>query len=129
MNKFTESQLNWLHTSLGKSFAVVANGVVTNAHTGEIIPSSLLYQYSNPRKDGQYELCEMTCGGSLTNGRGGKFKDTPENREKFQCRIGRRAPKCTAYSPSKCAIYQLEQIGRYSESISIDKLIALANVS
>ena len=52
MNKYTESQLHWMHTHLDRSFCEVVDGVMTNLQTGDIIPVDL-HSYQQMPPDGQ----------------------------------------------------------------------------
>ena len=134
-NKYTVPQLEWLHANFDLSFCEVIDGVMRNVHTKEVIPIELT-SYQKTRPDGQYQLGEATCGGSMPMGTNQETLEsnpdiedpTEEDRDKYQCRVGRRAPMCTEYAPSKCAVYSIDKIGRYDERVSVDKLIALVEV-
>lgn len=108
----------------GMLFAEVKDGVTTMLSTGKEIPLAHHARQERPI-DGFYLLSEATCAGSLTNGKGGKFQDTPENRADFQCQVGRRAPRCGMYSPTKCAVYFFEKPELADISFQTSDLIAL----
>lgn len=124
-----ESQIKFLSNNFGKEYAKVESGVVKKALTGEIIPKEHITKYFN-YKDGLYELGECTCDGSLTLGTGkGKAEPTEENKEKYQCRIGRRAPKCDMYAKGKCAVYSFSGVDDYKINISATDLIKIFNIN
>ena len=71
----------------------------------------------------------MTCGGALPlGGTRGKARATEENKEKYQCRVGRRAPKCDAYADGKCAVYSFEDIDDNPVNLNASEIIKLFNI-
>lgn len=126
--KYTKNQLDWASENLGHSYCSIENGIIKNIHTDEIIPLELTHM-REVWADGQYKLGDMTCGGGMTNGIDGEHEPTPENIEKYQCRVGRQNPTCSSYYPKKCAVYSLGKIDQYDEHISFGKLIAISGVN
>lgn len=133
---YTDNQLNWMHKHLGRSFCRVTDGVMTNVHTGEVIPLGLTI-YQKVWSDGQYELGEMTCGNAMPTGFNEETLEsnpkienpTKADKDKYQCRVGRHAPLCGMYSPKKCAVYSIDRIGKYQVQIDLEKLIAISGVN
>jgi len=104
-----------LNKLTGASFAHITDKKVVHATTGDVIPAEhLAYQDAN-KEDGLYSLTEATCGGSMICGldhMGSVIyaEDTEENREKYQCRVGRPAPQCISYIKAKCGVYFLDKV-------------------
>lgn len=111
----------------GNIYAEVKGDMTKILGSEEEIPLEHHSYQERPEKDGLYKLSEVTCGGSLTNGRGSNFRNTPENRDKYQCRVGRHAPKCNAYSKKKCAVFSFSNPEKDSFNIQASDLIALVS--
>jgi hypothetical protein len=111
----------------GDKYVEVKDTIIKNVLSNEIIPLEHANGQRQPQ-DGFYRISEATCGGSLTNGKGGDFKPTPENIEKYQCQVGRHAPKCRMYSKTKCAIYSFEKAEMHNITFSPTDLIALMKI-
>lgn len=120
----TKDEARLLAKMSGEIYAEVIDGVTTNVVNGEVIPTKHLFN-RRQIKNGIHRLSEYTCGGALPNGKGSDLKETPENLEKYQCRVGRHAPKCTMYSKDKCAKYSSEPAEMYTLTFSPTDLIAL----
>lgn len=133
--KYTTEQLLHINKHTGMRFCVVKDGITTNLQTGEIIPTEHI-SYQRIWPDGQYGLGEMTCDNAMPTGFNEDTLEsnprienpTEADKDKYQCRIGRRAPLCTMYSPTKCAVHSINEIGKYKEHIHFDQLIALSGV-
>lgn len=125
----------FLNDKLGMKLCKVENGCATNPITGEIIDTDTIMYQTLP-KDGLYEIGEMTCGGALPTGFNEETLEsnpeienpTEKDKEKYQCRVSRRAPKCDMYSKAKCAVYSLTPLGKYTMHISLDKLLDVVNI-
>lgn len=113
-------QAKMLHQLIGREYAEVKDGKVTNMVTGKVIPVKHI-AYGKIPEDGVYCLSEATCGGSMASNK----EPTVENLEKYQCRVGRRAPLCSMYSKNKCAVYGLFPYEKQSVSIDVQKLMEL----
>ena len=123
-----DNQLNWLNEKFGNQYARIKNGVAILVHTGEQIPVDNM-AYQNVKADGVYRLSEATCDRAIPNGKGGRMEATTENLEKFQCKVGRRAPKCHAYSKQKCAVYFFESVDSLPLSVKPSELIKICNIA
>jgi hypothetical protein len=111
----------------GEKYVEVKDTIIKNVLSNEVISLDNIGRQKQPL-DGFYRISEATCGGSLTNGKGGNFSPTPENIAKYQCQVGRHAPKCTMYSKAKCAVYFLEEAEMHNLSFSPTDLIALMKI-
>ena len=127
MTKLTNEEMNFLREETGMNFAVIRDGIVTNQLSGEIIPVELL-SYQRVRPDGVYRMTEATCGGGMTNGKGKDINPTPESIERYQCRVGRRNPKCTMYSTLKCAVYCFGKVDAFTLSIKPTDLLKMVGI-
>jgi hypothetical protein len=123
------TQLRFLSTHFNKEYAIVKNGIPSHALTKEIIPDNHVNKYFD-YSDGVYELSKSTCGDALPLGMDkGDAKPTQENKDKYQCRIGRRAPKCEVYSKGKCAVYSFSDPDSSSISVKPSELIKVFNIN
>lgn len=135
METYTNAQLDWVHKQTGKTFCSAESGVITNIHTGQIVPENHI-QKGKAHADGKYELCKYTCGDGMPMGFNRKLlksepaieNPTEADKDKYQCRIGRHAPLCTMYEPGTCAVYGFDAIGRYQVHIDFKDLVALSGI-
>lgn len=125
----TQNKFQIIKKLTGKTFARVYNGQAIQQDTGLVIPDEHIAKMP---KCGLYELSPATCGGSIPSGYDEdhgviKAEDTPENRDKFQCRIGRRAPMCQSYTANECGRYCLWPVDdrhtSYCTTLELIKLV------
>jgi len=121
------NQIKFLTENFDNKYCVVKDGIATHALSGELIPTEHII-YSKTYPDGVYELSESTCGGSMTNGNGGEFEPTEENKELYQCRIGRTAPKCWSNKARKCGVYSFVDVDRCSLNVKASELIKIVGI-
>lgn len=123
--------MTWLDlfNKLGILVVEVIDHKAFNASTRIAIPSEHMFDLSNV-DDGLYTASEHTCGNAVISPSGKRLgSQAPQHlKDKFQCRIGRHAPKCNMYAPNKCAKYSVTAIGKSHISIDGGQLINAINV-
>lgn len=124
MDELTQNQIKALQC-LGVHVMRFDNGQHIDCSTNEVIDSDVIFDHYHSLAPGYYSLVEYTCGGSVVSPSGKTLgTQAPQHlKDKFQCRVGRRAPHCRSYHPNKCAKYGAEPLNKTTLRINVEQLI------
>jgi hypothetical protein len=128
MTELTPNQVQTLKDTFDLHLATIKHGVAVDVHTNQVIPDEHIF-CKDFLKDGLYSLSRMTCDDAIIGKKNNKrMKPTQENKDLYQCRVGRRAPNCSMYAPGKCAVYRFEDVSNDVVKVSTSQLIEVVRV-